>query len=355
MPSRLSPYQHSAQAPACSPRAAQCCRALFIHPIRLLLCTQAVLFTLSPHYCFATGANAVAASAPPPPGVPPLPPPFGPGPGRGAFEWVVSGRPIAAMVLQAVVYMSLVMLADSGVPRALWARARFHIAEMLPRLSSRAPGNGGGNGGSAADGDPGGGGLSNAPGGGGGGGLGDDGGDEDVDITAERLAVQAGARDGCRVLLRGVRKSYWPHGAFAAPVRAVRGLWLGVRPGECFGLLGVNGAGKTTTFKLITAEEAPDGTAAAGAPQHLHHQHHGDGGGDAGGGGGGGGGGDVLLAGLSVVTQRDAARALLGYCPQFEGLPAALTGREVVTLYARCADGVLTGHCRGADGTLTGS
>ena len=33
---------------------------------------------------------------------------------------------------------------------------------------------------------------------------------------------------------------------------AVDHLTFGVKPGECFGLLGVNGAGKTTTFKMLT-------------------------------------------------------------------------------------------------------
>lgn len=31
-------------------------------------------------------------------------------------------------------------------------------------------------------------------------------------------------------------------------------LCLGVRRGECFGLLGINGAGKTTTFKMLTGD-----------------------------------------------------------------------------------------------------
>ena len=31
---------------------------------------------------------------------------------------------------------------------------------------------------------------------------------------------------------------------------AVKGLSFGVKPGECFGLLGINGAGKTTSFRL---------------------------------------------------------------------------------------------------------
>ena len=33
---------------------------------------------------------------------------------------------------------------------------------------------------------------------------------------------------------------------------AVDHLSFGVKPGECFGLLGVNGAGKTSTFKMLT-------------------------------------------------------------------------------------------------------
>ena len=37
---------------------------------------------------------------------------------------------------------------------------------------------------------------------------------------------------------------------------------MGVRPGECFGLLGVNGAGKTTTFKMLTGDESTTGGEA---------------------------------------------------------------------------------------------
>ena len=29
------------------------------------------------------------------------------------------------------------------------------------------------------------------------------------------------------------------------------GLSFGVKPGECFGLLGINGAGKTTSFRFV--------------------------------------------------------------------------------------------------------
>ena len=45
-------------------------------------------------------------------------------------------------------------------------------------------------------------------------------------------------------------------------ILAVDRLCLGVRPGECFGLLGVNGAGKTTTFKMLTGDEYTTGGEA---------------------------------------------------------------------------------------------
>lgn len=36
---------------------------------------------------------------------------------------------------------------------------------------------------------------------------------------------------------------------------AVKGISFAVKPGDCFGLLGVNGAGKTTTFRMLTGGE----------------------------------------------------------------------------------------------------
>lgn len=53
------------------------------------------------------------------------------------------------------------------------------------------------------------------------------------------------------------------------PLRAVADLWLGVRKGECFGLLGVNGAGKTSTFRMLTGELAP--TAGDALVRHRIH------------------------------------------------------------------------------------
>jgi ABC-2 type transport system ATP-binding protein len=50
---------------------------------------------------------------------------------------------------------------------------------------------------------------------------------------------------------RGLKKHY-------GDVKAVDGLDLEVRPGECFGLLGPNGAGKTTTIEILEGLTTPD-------------------------------------------------------------------------------------------------
>lgn len=53
--------------------------------------------------------------------------------------------------------------------------------------------------------------------------------------------------------------------------------------------------------------------------------------------------GDALVGGHSVRRALGAARRQLGYCPQFEALPGAMTGREVLAMYARWARGLATG------------
>ena len=53
------------------------------------------------------------------------------------------------------------------------------------------------------------------------------------------------------IRLAGLRKNY-------DDVRAVDGLDLEVRAGECFGLLGPNGAGKTTTIEICEGLNTPD-------------------------------------------------------------------------------------------------
>ena len=51
--------------------------------------------------------------------------------------------------------------------------------------------------------------------------------------------------DDAAVWARGLRKSF-------GPMRAVDGIDLAIRPGECFGFLGPNGAGKTTTMRMLS-------------------------------------------------------------------------------------------------------
>ena len=85
---------------------------------------------------------------------------------------------------------------------------------------------------------------------------------------------------------------------------AVDHLSFGVKPGECFGLLGVNGAGKTTTFKMLTGDTEPSG-------------------------------GTAFVNGYDIKTNLDEARRNIGYCPQFDALDPLLTGREHLKLYAR--------------------
>ena len=76
---------------------------------------------------------------------------------------------------------------------------------------------------------------------------------------------------------------------------AVDHLTFGVKPGECFGLLGVNGAGKTTTFKMLTGDTEPSA-------------------------------GTAFVNGFNILTNIDQARRSIGYCPQFDALNPLLTG-----------------------------
>jgi ABC-2 type transport system ATP-binding protein len=72
--------------------------------------------------------------------------------------------------------------------------------------------------------------------------------------TAARRRHEYNARvtfpvpDSLAVRCRALTKDY---AAKTGPVRAVNGLDLEIRRGECFGLLGPNGAGKTTTIEIL--------------------------------------------------------------------------------------------------------
>jgi ABC-2 type transport system ATP-binding protein len=97
------------------------------------------------------------------------------------------------------------------------------------------------------------------------------------------------------LLCRGLVKNY-------GDVRAVTGLDLEVRRGECFGLLGPNGAGKTTTVEIFEGLRMPD----AGEVEVLGDRWRGD---------------------------NLALRSRLGIQLQETKFPEKLTVAEVVTLF----------------------
>ncbi|KAA8578520.1 hypothetical protein FQN60_007312, partial [Etheostoma spectabile] len=84
--------------------------------------------------------------------------------------------------------------------------------------------------------------------------------DDDVDVACERRRVLQGDADNDMLKIENLTKVY--KSRKMGHILAVDRLCLGVRPGECFGLLGVNGAGKTTTFKMLTGDECTTGGEA---------------------------------------------------------------------------------------------
>nr|CAD7402680.1 unnamed protein product [Timema poppensis] len=122
--------------------------------------------------------------------------------------------------------------------------------------------------------------------------------EEDEDVAAERRRVRAGETQDDILLLDNITKVY------KGKKPAVNRLCLGVKRGECFGLLGLNGAGKTSTFKMLTGDTKVSS-------------------------------GNASIAGYNVCTEMDHVRLHLGYCPQFDALDPLLTVREHLELYSR--------------------
>uniref|UniRef100_A0A8C4UM45 ATP binding cassette subfamily A member 4 n=1 Tax=Falco tinnunculus TaxID=100819 RepID=A0A8C4UM45_FALTI len=123
--------------------------------------------------------------------------------------------------------------------------------------------------------------------------------DEDEDVAEERKRIMSGGNKTDILELQDLTKIY-----AGRHTPAVDRLCVGIRPGECFGLLGVNGAGKTTTFKMLTGDT--DVTS-----------------------------GDAVVAGNSILTHISDVHQNMGYCPQFDAIDDLLTGREHLYLYAR--------------------
>ncbi len=99
------------------------------------------------------------------------------------------------------------------------------------------------------------------------------------------------------ILAQGLCKRY-------GEIAAVDGIDLDVRPGECFGILGVNGAGKTTTVRMVQCVAPP----TAGSLRVLGH--------------------DVAEAPRTIKAQ-------LGVVPQDNNLDPDLSVAENLRVYAR--------------------
>ncbi|XP_041855370.1 ATP-binding cassette sub-family A member 2 isoform X4 [Melanotaenia boesemani] len=126
--------------------------------------------------------------------------------------------------------------------------------------------------------------------------------DDDIDVACERRRVLRGDADNDMLKIENLTKVY--KSRKMGHILAVDRLCLGVRPGECFGLLGVNGAGKTTTFKMLTGDECTTG-------------------------------GEAFINGNSILKDLLRVQQSIGYCPQFDALFDDLTAREHLELYTR--------------------
>ena len=99
------------------------------------------------------------------------------------------------------------------------------------------------------------------------------------------------------IVAEGLQKYY-------GKTRALVGLDLVVEEGTVLALLGPNGAGKTTTVRILTTLLRPDA-------------------------------GRAEVAGLDVVKQADALRALIGLTGQYAALDENLTGYENLVMFGR--------------------
>ncbi|XP_037567776.2 retinal-specific phospholipid-transporting ATPase ABCA4-like [Dermacentor silvarum] len=123
----------------------------------------------------------------------------------------------------------------------------------------------------------------------------------DDDVDAEKKLVNTVCREKrlaeYALVARNLHK-------FFDKFYAVRGIYLAIHRGECFGLVGVNGAGKTTTFQMLAALiEMTDGNAYMGK----------------------------LV--LSKVPRQWQGH--IGYCPQSDALLGKLNAFETLFMFGR--------------------
>eukprot|EP00903_Cladosiphon_okamuranus_P005738 g5694.t1 len=229
----------------------------------------------------------------------------------GVFAWDVAGKEICYMLLEAMAYLSMVLV----VEYSLAAGVKAKVDHLRLRLGGWSDGD------LAAM-------LRTSRGA-----------SEDADVKIERVRVEhaiamAGStRGGERgdggggqeeetdtVLISGLAKVY-PAPLSSArksrPKCAIRGLSLGVKKGECFGLLGINGAGKSTTLQILTR----DLQATSG---------------------------HITVQGRSISSS--AVCRLLGYCPQTDPLLPLMTVLETLLFFGGLKGVGLEHACDGGAG-----
>ena len=107
------------------------------------------------------------------------------------------------------------------------------------------------------------------------------------------------------VKVQNLRKIY-TSGCCGGPendIVAIKNLNFAIKPGECFGLLGLNGAGKTTTFKCITQELGQNN-------------------------------GRIYVNNQDISGHFSELNELFGYCPQFDAIFELLSVYENLEFYA---------------------
>ncbi|CAG0994531.1 partial Linearmycin resistance ATP-binding protein LnrL, partial [Gammaproteobacteria bacterium] len=103
--------------------------------------------------------------------------------------------------------------------------------------------------------------------------------------------------DGYAIEVQNLKKSF-------GELKAVQGVDFAVQAGEIFSLLGPNGAGKSTTISMLSGLLQPDD-------------------------------GEARVAGHSVRSDGDAARAALGIVPQDIALYPDLSARENLVFWGK--------------------
>ncbi|KAF8088887.1 hypothetical protein N665_0527s0007 [Sinapis alba] len=127
-----------------------------------------------------------------------------------------------------------------------------------------------------------------------------------TDVLQEREKVQQLRNEGSAghaILCDNLKKVY-PARDGNPPKMAVRGLYLDVPSGECFGMLGPNGAGKTSFISMMTGLLKPSS-------------------------------GTALVQGLDICKDMNKVYTSMGVCPQHDLLWETLTGREHLLFYGR--------------------